>query len=908
MFKNLSIGAKGTISSLAIAIAGTLSVVIGIYAAISMSDSTHHIEKIDNQILHNEKIISGHEKFMGDMCRAFANNQEFHGGTDHNDCILGKWYYPAKAAGEFNNLSSEMKEKFAKMEEEHAKIHNIAKEYKESYIHLDRELKDLIYQKEIDHLNWAKSLSNALVKNKIAKVQIDSHLCGFGKWYDSFIVSDEFKTLDPKIKTLLSSIKIPHDKLHNSAKKIISLQKAKKHSKAMKVYQKETLVYLHKVQIIFHDILERIDSIDKLNAPIKHDILVSAPKYFKDVLLALEHYNEVLEIKHSDLIENNESLLNTIYMLFTIMALMGIIAFVMGWFINKGIVSSVKDVESGLDNFFKFLRRELTDVEKIKITSEDELGQMAKVINENVETLAIGFTQDNQVIEEVAVVVEKAKAGLYSYDVKAQASNPELEELRLNMNDMINITNTNLGLITETLIQFGNANFTSTVKIQASGNIGSLTKGTNALGGSISEILSMIANTADQLNISADALASVSEELSTAANEQASSLEETAASIEEITSAIRSTADKAHQMNEITSELKMTSSRGNQLATQTATAMDEINTATSDIEQAITIIDQIAFQTNILSLNAAVEAATAGEAGKGFAVVAGEVRNLAARSAEAANEIKAIVLKASNRAEEGKTIADEMMTGYADLNSKVEITSSLVQDVENASKEQMSGMDQINTAITQLDQATQENAAASHDVSTKAGELHTVTDRLLSVVNRTTFDQSKRNSVCDVNLTFDTTKLKLDHIAFKETNFKKIGDGNTWKVATEKECDLGKWIDAHRNESYTSSQAWNELLRVHEHVHSGVQDYIDIDGKNKTDQKLMDIAKDIENDTLSVFELIDQLKIIKCKDIKSNNSEVLIENKVKPRVLNKVSKPNITQAKSSMVTDEWDSF
>ncbi len=910
MFKNLSIGAKGTISSLAIAIAGTLSVIVGVYSAISLSDSTNQIKKIDESLVHNQKIVAGHEKFMGEMCRAFANNKESHVGTDHTNCILGKWYYPAKESGKLDSLPSDLKAKLAKMEDEHSKIHAVAKAYQEHYNHLDRGLKELMYQKEIDHLNWAKALSGSLINKKVANVQTDSHLCAFGKWYDMLIVSDEFKTYDEKVKSLLLSMKTPHDKLHTSAHKVISLQKKKKHSAAMKIYQKETLVYLGQVQKIFHDILNKIESIDKSNAPIENGILVEAPQSFTSVIDALKTYDKQLVSKQTSIVEEDNAMLNMIYILFVIMAIIGTASLIMGWFINKGIVQSVKDVENGLGNFFKFLRRELTDVEKIKIISEDELGQMGQLINKNVEELSKGFNKDNQVIDEVAVVVEKAKAGLYSYDIKQSAANPQLEELRLNMNEMVQVTNNNLGIITDTLIQFGNANFKSTVNIQASGNIGSLSKGTNALGGSISEILSMISNTADRLNVSADQLAATSEELSTAANEQASSLEETAASIEEITSTIRSTADKATQMSDITDELKSTSARGNKLASDTSIAMDEINTATSEIEQAITIIDQIAFQTNILSLNAAVEAATAGEAGKGFAVVAGEVRNLAARSAEAANEIKAIVQKASTRAEEGKTIADEMMAGYSDLNSKVEVTSDLVKDVGNASKEQMSGMDQINDAVTQLDKATQENAAASADVSSKAMELSQITDQLVSVVNRTTFDESKKQSVCDVDLTFDTTKLKLDHIAFKETNFKKIGDGNTWKVATEHDCNLGKWIDAHKNESYASSPAWHELLKVHAHVHSGVQDYIDTDAKDKANKALMDIAKDIEADTTNVFDLIDELKKIRCNEMRANapRTQALQLEAKKPSSVKVIPAKQTTVKTADSSDDDWDSF
>jgi methyl-accepting chemotaxis protein len=149
---------------------------------------------------------------------------------------------------------------------------------------------------------------------------------------------------------------------------------------------------------------------------------------------------------------------------------------------------------------------------------------------------------------------------------------------------------------------------------------------------------------------------------------------------------------------------------GAQLAGRTAVAMSEIQEATTSINNAVAIIENIAFQTNILSLNAAVEAATAGDAGKGFAVVAQEVRNLANRSADAAKEIKTLAEQAARKSNEGTAIATELTRGFEVIADKIAQTTMLVQDVSNASREQMQGIGQINTAVTQLDQMTQENA------------------------------------------------------------------------------------------------------------------------------------------------------------------------------------------------------
>ena len=142
------------------------------------------------------------------------------------------------------------------------------------------------------------------------------------------------------------------------------------------------------------------------------------------------------------------------------------------------------------------------------------------------------------------------------------------------------------------------------------------------------------------------------DKLNVSSNEAAASLEETAAALEQITSTIRNNTENIAKMSKYSNSVTKSASTGENLANKTTIAMDEMNVQVNLITEAISVIDQIAFQTNILSLNAAVEAATAGEAGKGFAVVAQEVRNLASRSAEAAKEIKNIVENAKHKADE----------------------------------------------------------------------------------------------------------------------------------------------------------------------------------------------------------------------------------------------------------------
>ncbi len=213
-----------------------------------------------------------------------------------------------------------------------------------------------------------------------------------------------------------------------------------------------------------------------------------------------------------------------------------------------------------------------------------------------------------------------------------------------------------------------------------------------------------------ELQTEASTLKQAVESLSTASNQQAASLEETAAAMEEMTSNVQNNVAKSNDMALMATQTDSAAKDGAVLASRTASAMTEIQSATNSINDAVAIIENIAFQTNILSLNAAVEAATAGDAGKGFAVVAQEVRNLANRSADAAKEIKAMASQAAHKSNEGMNIATELTRGFEVIADKIAQTAIMVQDVSNANREQMQGIGQINTAVTQLDQMTQENA------------------------------------------------------------------------------------------------------------------------------------------------------------------------------------------------------
>lgn len=366
---------------------------------------------------------------------------------------------------------------------------------------------------------------------------------------------------------------------------------------------------------------------------------------------------------------------------------------------------------------------------RVEITTKDEIGIVCENFNKYLQHIEDGLKEDSLLINDVKRVVNEVKSGILSKKVELHTNNESLDELKNIFNQMLEILSqkicSNINDIQEGLKKFQQLDFT--YRLPKTG--GDTSNGLNSLADIINEMLVENKSSGLTLQSSADILLENVNILSNSTNEAAASLEETAAALEQITGNITNTTDNVVKMSGYAKELNNSANAGEKLASETTYAMDEINTQVNAINEAITIIDQISFQTNILSLNAAVEAATAGEAGKGFAVVAQEVRNLAARSAQAASEIKSLVEAATSKANDGKTIADKMIHGYNDLNENINKTIEIIKDIEMSSKEQQSGIEQINDAVANLDQQTQENASvATHTKEVAISTQHIALD------------------------------------------------------------------------------------------------------------------------------------------------------------------------------------
>ncbi|MBF7064958.1 methyl-accepting chemotaxis protein [Aliarcobacter butzleri] len=394
------------------------------------------------------------------------------------------------------------------------------------------------------------------------------------------------------------------------------------------------------------------------------------------------------------------------------------------YYSQKRVVGGIDRIKIYIDDLMDFVFFRTNHIRRAEYIKNDDIGQILKELNKYVEKFDVMRKDDMHVLGEVVIALDKVSQGIYTSQIHADSNNFMIHTLKRVVNQMLATTNKNMEELVKIVGEYSQDDYRSQMDIDPilKGKMLLTMQRINHLGKELNENAKNNLQNGHLLEKNSTTMNKSVESLAAKANEQAASLEQTAAALEEITSITKNNTQNASKMANLSNDVKNSVILGEKLANQTNLSMDEINTQVTAINEAISVIDQIAFQTNILSLNAAVEAATAGEAGKGFAVVAQEVRNLASRSAEAAREIKDLVENATSKANQGKRISDEMSKGYDNLNKLISETIDIIKDVSVASNEQLQGIEQINDAISMLDRVTQENAHEATKVANIANE------------------------------------------------------------------------------------------------------------------------------------------------------------------------------------------
>jgi methyl-accepting chemotaxis protein len=637
--------------------------------------------------------------------------------TDPHKCAFGQWLYGEgrrEAEAAIPSLAPLLKE----IDGHHATLHESAIEVDEHFCQADAQLPELLASREIDHLVWADAIKDLFLQNLASlKVQTDPTKCAFGQW----LISDEVRKLkqqDPEFADLLEKVEAPHKHLHESAIAIGEVWRpchegladtlkdrlddhrkwAAQVCRACVIKDKNLKVETDPDQCEFGKFLNSeqckkwCESFPELNEALQacrkpHEILHASAATIAPALASGD-----IETANKAYIEQTVPSLDAIaeHMTSAIQAEM------------ERVKAQKKAHEIFEEETVPALHATREQLQACKQYAGEALAGMDRAnkvfANKTKPSL-------DKVQELLGRIRDEVKANVMTDEVMLSAAQG---------------TKRNVAIVSMVALVIGTvlAFFISRGIIRT-----------------LSRIITGLNEGADQVNDAAGQVSTASQSLAEGASEQASSLEETSSALEQMAAMTRTNAGNAQEANTQMEASRKLVEEGNTAMGQTSDAMNQIADASEQISKIIKVIEEIAFQTNLLALNAAVEAARAGEHGKGFAVVADEVRNLAQRAASAAKETGDLIEQTVQRVNRGVELNKSTSDSFAQIGESSSKVAELINQIANASNEQAQGVEQVNTAVSQMDKVTQSNASGAEESASAAEELAAQAQAVKGMVN-----------------------------------------------------------------------------------------------------------------------------------------------------------------------------
>ncbi|HLD95078.1 MAG TPA: methyl-accepting chemotaxis protein [Alphaproteobacteria bacterium] len=345
------------------------------------------------------------------------------------------------------------------------------------------------------------------------------------------------------------------------------------------------------------------------------------------------------------------------------------------------------------------------------------------------------LTAEKAVQLEVDHLIEQAVQGNLSARLDVSSKQGFMKKLSQGINELLSTLSKFFHDVDNVMQNFSQGDLAKRLEGSYQGEYLKLKTNINKTGEILSETLKKIQNASEEISSASQEVANGSQDLALRTQQQASNLEETAASMEELSSTVRQNSENSQQANHLAGQSKDVAQKGGEVVQHVVEAMRQIEDSSHKISEIITVIDEIAFQTNLLALNAAVEAARAGEAGKGFAVVADEVRSLAQRSANASKQIKTLITDSNVHVKEGVKLVDTTGQTLHEIVDSAQNVANIIADIASASSEQSSGLEQVNVAVSQMDEMTQRNAALVQQSNSSSSVLKQQAETLLSLTS-----------------------------------------------------------------------------------------------------------------------------------------------------------------------------